>query len=110
MRREIFSGPALGSIPGCSGFPRIAAWSAISDLYGPHWLLVPITVGLTLTGIVLWGSLAGSMLRLALQRFGFNPLRLRPHSSRRSWTLRGWSSISAWPRLSCVARCCERLF
>ena len=73
MRREIFSGLALGSILGGIGFLRIAVWSAFSDLYGPHWLLVAITVGLALVGIVLWGTLAGSMLPLVLRRLGFDP-------------------------------------
>jgi len=73
MRREIFSGLALGSILGMIGFLRIAVWSAFSNLYGPHWLLVAITVALTLVGIVLWGTLAGSMLPLILRRFGSDP-------------------------------------
>jgi magnesium transporter len=73
MRREIFSGLALGSILGGIGFLRIAVWSAFSDLYGPYWLLIALTVGLALVGIVMWGALAGSMLPLALQRLGFDP-------------------------------------
>src|SRR5215475_691923 len=66
MRREIFSGLALGSILGCIGFLRIAVWSAFSDMYGPHWLLVAVTVGVALVGIVMWGTLAGSMLPIVL--------------------------------------------
>ena len=73
MRREILSGLALGSILGCIGFLRITVWSAFSNLYGPHWLLVAITVGLALVGIVMWGTLAGSMLPLVLRRLGFDP-------------------------------------
>jgi len=73
MRREVFSGLALGSILGVIGFLRIAVWSSFSDFYGPHWLLVAITVGLALIGIVLWGTLAGSMLPLILRRLGFDP-------------------------------------
>jgi magnesium transporter len=73
MRREVFSGLALGSILGAIGFLRITLWSAFSDLYGSHWLLVAITVGVALVGIVLWGTLAGSMLPLILRRFGFDP-------------------------------------
>ncbi|MGH9937059.1 MAG: magnesium transporter [Blastocatellia bacterium] len=73
MRREIFSGLALGSILGGIGFLRITVWSAFSDLYGPHYLLVAITVGVALVGIVLWGTLAGSMLPLILRRLGFDP-------------------------------------
>jgi magnesium transporter len=73
MRRELFSGLALGSILGCIGFLRIAVWSTFSNLYGAHWLLVAITVGIALIGIVMWGTLAGSMLPLILRRFGFDP-------------------------------------
>jgi magnesium transporter len=73
MRREIASGIMLGSILGSIGFLRIAVWSAFSNLYGPHWVLIGLTVGLSLLGIVLWGSLSGSMLPLVLHRLGFDP-------------------------------------
>lgn len=73
MKREFGSGLALGLILGTIGFLRIAVWSAFSDLYGPHWLLVAMTVGFALVGIVLWGTLAGSMLPLVLRRLGFDP-------------------------------------
>jgi magnesium transporter len=73
MRREVFSGLALGSILGAIGFLRITIWSAFSDMYGPYWFLVALTVGLALVGIVLWGTLSGSMLPLVLRRLGFDP-------------------------------------
>jgi len=73
MSREIGSGLALGVILGAIGFSRIAIWSAFSNLYGPHWPLVALTVGLALVGIVLWGTLAGSMLPMVLRRLGFDP-------------------------------------
>ena len=44
MRREVLAGLSLGAILGSIGFLRIALWSAFSDIYGPHWLLVAITV------------------------------------------------------------------
>jgi len=44
-----------------------------SAIYGPHWLLVAFTVGVALIGIVLWGTLAGSMLPFMLRRLGFDP-------------------------------------
>ncbi len=73
MRREILSGLALGSVLGSIGFLRITLWSAFSDVYGPHWLGVALTVALALIGVVLWGTLAGSMLPFALRRLGFDP-------------------------------------
>ena len=73
MFREIRAGLTLGVILGAIGFSRIAAWSAVSDIYGPHWALVALTVGLALVGIVLWGTLAGSMLPFVLRRLGFDP-------------------------------------
>ena len=73
MRREVFSGLGLGLILGSIGFLRITIWSAFSNIYGPHWLLVALTVGLALIGIVLWGTLAGSMLPFMLRRLGFDP-------------------------------------
>ena len=73
MRREVLSGLGLGLILGTIGFLRITVWSAFSNLYGPHWPLVALTVGVALIGIVLWGTLAGSMLPFALRRLGFDP-------------------------------------
>jgi magnesium transporter len=73
MRRELIAGLALGAILGLIGFFRIAAWSMFSSIYGPHWLKVAMTVGLALVGIVLWGSLIGSMLPLLLKRLGLDP-------------------------------------
>ena len=73
MSREILAGLTLGAILGTIGFIRIAAWSVFSDLYGPHWALVALTVGAALVGVVLWGTLAGSLLPFALRRLGFDP-------------------------------------
>jgi magnesium transporter len=73
MRREVFSGLGLGAILGTIGFLRITVWSAFTNLYGPHWPLVALTVGVALIGIVLWGTIAGSMLPFILRRLGFDP-------------------------------------
>lgn len=72
-RRELAAGLALGGILGTIGFSRIAGWTLFTDLYGPHWLLVAVTVGLALVGVVLWGALVGSMLPFGLRRLGFDP-------------------------------------
>ncbi len=73
MRRELAAGTLLGLLLGVIGFLRIAVWSQFSDIYGPHWLLVGTTVGLALVGVVLWGSLIGSMMPLILKRLRFDP-------------------------------------
>ena len=73
MRREIVAGLLLGSILGAIGFVRIAAWTAVADLYGPHWFLVGVTVSLSLVGVVLWGTLTGSMLPFLLESAGLRP-------------------------------------
>jgi magnesium transporter len=73
IRREVFAGVALGAILGTIGFLRISIWSLFSNLYGPHWLLVAVTVSLSLIGIVLWGTLVGSILPFILRRLGFDP-------------------------------------
>jgi magnesium transporter len=73
IRREFAAGLALGAILGTIGFLRISVWSAFSTIYGQHWLLVAITVGLSLLGIVLWGTLVGSLLPFILRRLGFDP-------------------------------------
>jgi magnesium transporter len=73
MRREIGAGLALGSILGAIGFVRITAWSSFSTIYGEHWLLVAFTVALALIGVVLWGTLVGSLLPFLLRRLGFDP-------------------------------------
>jgi len=73
MRRELLAGVALGGILGAIGFLRISLWSAFSDIYGPHWLLVALTVAIALVGVVLWGTLSGSLLPFLLKRLGFDP-------------------------------------
>jgi magnesium transporter len=74
MRREIISGFLLGSVLATIGFLRIFTWHAINPhIYGPHWMILGITVGLTLLGVVLWGTLCGSMLPMILKRLGADP-------------------------------------
>src|SRR5207248_1221527 len=71
--REVLTGLALGAILGAIGFLRVALWSIFTNMYGPHWFLVALTVGLSLIGIVLWGTLIGSVLPFGLRRIGFDP-------------------------------------
>jgi magnesium transporter len=73
LRREFLSGLSLGTILGIIGFLRITLWANLFHTYGPYWYLVAITVGLSLVGIVLWGSLSGSMLPFLLRKIGLDP-------------------------------------
>lgn len=73
MRREIASGILLGLILGVIGFVRIIVWSAFSDDYGTQAVAVGLTVGITLIGVVLLGTLAGSMLPFLLKKLGLDP-------------------------------------
>jgi len=74
MRREILSGLTLGVILGTIGFLRITAWENLHWYeYGPHWLLVAMTIFFSLIGIVMWGTLSGSMIPIVLKRFKIDP-------------------------------------
>jgi magnesium transporter len=73
MRKEVMSGLALGVILGAIGFLRIAVWSTAFHLYGPHWPLIGLTIFFSLIGVVMWGTLSGSMLPFALRRVGLDP-------------------------------------
>ena len=74
MKREIISGLLLGAVLGIFGYSRVMVWHGIfPEVYGPHYQLIGIVLGITLLGIVLWGTLCGSMLPLLLKRLGADP-------------------------------------
>jgi magnesium transporter len=79
MGREVQAGLSLGAILGVIGVVRVAAWAIVGEEYfhrqpyGPHWPLVALTVGIALVGVVLWGTLSGSMLPFLLRRVGADP-------------------------------------
>lgn len=74
FKRELLQGLMLGAILAIIGFIRIIAWSNIfPDIYGAHYFLIGITVGISLLGVVLWGTLSGSMLPLLLKKLGADP-------------------------------------
>ncbi|WP_341656942.1 magnesium transporter [Blattabacterium cuenoti] len=74
MRREIICGFFLGSILGLTGFIRVIAWHKIHLFnYGSHWILVGVTVFLSLIGVVLWGTLSGSMLPFIIKKLRGDP-------------------------------------
>jgi magnesium transporter len=73
MRRELVTGLALGALLGAIGFARIAIGAAGKNPYGEHWQALGFTVAAALLGVVLWGSLTGSIFPLVLKRLGFDP-------------------------------------
>jgi len=72
-RRELATGLALGGILATIGLVRILVWQAGFHLYGEHYLLVAATVAISLIGVVLWGTIAGSTLPFILRMVGFDP-------------------------------------
>lgn len=74
MRKEVLSGVMLGLILGAVGFLRILVWQQAGFYdYGEHAVLIGLTVGFSLIGIVLWGTLSGSMIPFLLQKLGLDP-------------------------------------
>ncbi len=74
IRREIIQGVMLGSVLGIIGFIRVIAWARIvPGVYGEHEVRVAFTVGFALLGVVLWGTLSGSMLPMVLKKAGADP-------------------------------------
>jgi magnesium transporter len=74
MRREILSGLSLGILLGAIGFIRITLWQTLHLYdYGPYWILLGVTIFFSLIGIVLWGTLSGSMIPMILKKFKIDP-------------------------------------
>ena len=73
IRREVVTGLGLGLILASIGLVRVLAWQGLFNAYGEHYFLVALTVSLSLIGVVLWGSIAGSILPFILRGLGFDP-------------------------------------
>jgi magnesium transporter len=71
--RELQAGLVLGLALGAIGVLRIVAWQGLFKTYGEHYMLVAATVGISLVGVVAWGTLSGSMLPFVLRRLGLDP-------------------------------------
>lgn len=74
MLREAGMGLVLGILLGVVGALRILLWEWM-DFYpfGEHYALLATTIGVTVVGVVLFGTLTGAMLPFLLRRVGFDP-------------------------------------
>ena len=73
FRRELVAGLGLGSILGVLGFARVVVWEKLFHSYGEHSVRIGVTVGISLLGVVLLGTLSGSSLPFLFRRLGFDP-------------------------------------
>jgi magnesium transporter len=73
LRRELMAGLVLGIVLASIVLVRIFLWPHKEKLYTVHYALVAFTVSISLVGVVLWGSVVGSMLPFILRRLGFDP-------------------------------------
>jgi magnesium transporter len=73
IRRELLAGVTLGAILGAIGITRILLWHFLRGTYGEHFVVIALTIGCSLIGVVTFGTLAGSMLPFILRRCGLDP-------------------------------------
>ena len=73
IRREVMTGMVLGAILGSIGMARILVWESVGGVYGDYYLLLALTMGMSLLGVVLFGTIAGSMLPFILRSLRFDP-------------------------------------
>ena len=71
--RELRAGLVLGLALGLIGVVRIVSWQVLFNAYGEHYWRIAATVGISLVGVVAWGTLSGSMLPFVLRRLGLDP-------------------------------------
>lgn len=73
LKREIASGFILGAFLGFIGFLRIVLWPNASQLYTDHYFLVGGAIAFSVLGVVMWGTIAGSMLPIILKKLKIDP-------------------------------------
>ena len=73
LLKEIMIGTCLGAILGCIGLLRISLWPVAEQIYGPHYKMIAVTVATSVLGVVLWGTISGSMLPFILKKCRLDP-------------------------------------
>ncbi len=72
-RREIVSGLFMGVTLGIVGFFIIYGGHQFFGLFGEHFIRIGFAIGTSVIGVVLWGTIMGSMLPLLLKKLGADP-------------------------------------
>jgi len=73
LGRELLIGLSMGVILGLVGAMRILFWPGAEESYGKHYEFLALTIFVSLTGVVLWGTITGSMLPFILRRLKLDP-------------------------------------
>ncbi len=73
VRRELVVGLGLGALLAGAGMVAALLWNALADRMGESPFQVIVAVGCSIVCVVLWGTLAGSMLPFILRRCGADP-------------------------------------
>jgi magnesium transporter len=73
FKRELLTGLSLGLILAFIGFIRFNFLPAPSTGFEKYWLLITLVVSFSLIGVVMWGTLVGSMLPFIMKRLNFDP-------------------------------------
>lgn len=71
--REVATGLCLGACLGLIALLRIYFWPWRQQMYGDYYALVSVTVAASVIGVVLWGTISGSMLPFVLRKFKLDP-------------------------------------
>lgn len=72
-RREIITGLLMGATLGLVGFLIVYSGHEVFGLFGEHYIRIGFAIGTSVIGVVLWGTIMGSMLPLLLKRLGADP-------------------------------------
>ena len=73
MHREVLQGVAIGGLLGVVGMGRVYLWEALFHPYGEATLRLGLTVAGSVAGVVMFGTISGSMLPFLLKRLGLDP-------------------------------------
>lgn len=71
--REIISGFLMGATLGIIGFFIVYGGYYLFGLFGEHFIRIGFAIGTSVIGVVMWGTIMGSMLPLLLKKLGADP-------------------------------------